>query len=132
MARFGAVAAALLVAAAAVGLFAASQADAAVTCGQVVSNLRSCIPYVIGRVAALPPACCNGVRTLNDAARTTADRRATCNCIRQQASGLGVQNGRLSGVPSSCGVQLPYPISTSTDCSRLVDPANPNCLRISL
>ncbi|KAG6504153.1 non-specific lipid-transfer protein 1-like [Zingiber officinale] len=117
MARFGAVVAALVVAAA---VFAASQADAAVTCSQVASNLRSCIPYVTGRVAELPSACCDGVRTLNSAARSTADRRATCNCIRSQASGInGIQTGRLSGIPSSCGVQVPYPISASTDCSRV-------------
>ncbi|KAG6493043.1 hypothetical protein ZIOFF_048016 [Zingiber officinale] len=102
-----------------IALLAGFQADAAVTCGQVASDLRPCIPYVTGQVSALPPACCNGVKGLNSAAQTTADRRAACNCIRSQASGIsGLQPNRLSGLPGSCGVHLPFPISASTDCSR--------------
>ncbi|KAG6493040.1 hypothetical protein ZIOFF_048014 [Zingiber officinale] len=120
MARSGALAMVLVIAAV-VALLAGSQADAVVTCGQVASNLRPCIPYVTGKVSALPPPCCNGVRSLNSAAQTTADRRAACSCIRSQASGIsGLQPGRLSGLPGSCGVHLPFPVSTSTDCSRSV------------
>ncbi|XP_074576047.1 non-specific lipid-transfer protein 1-like [Curcuma longa] len=120
MARSGALAVVLVLAAAiALALLAGSQVNAAVTCGQVASDLRPCIPYVTGQVSATPPACCNGVRSLNSGAQTTADRRAACNCIRSQASGIsGLQPGRLSGLPGSCGVHLPFPISASTDCSR--------------
>ncbi|XP_074572247.1 non-specific lipid-transfer protein 1-like [Curcuma longa] len=120
MARSSACAlAVVLVLVAAIALLAgSSQVDAAVTCGQVASDLRPCVPYVTGQVSAAPPACCNGVRGLNSGAQTTADRRAACNCIRSQASGIsGLQPGRLSGLPGSCGVHLPFPISASTDCS---------------
>ncbi|XP_074575890.1 non-specific lipid-transfer protein-like [Curcuma longa] len=120
MARSGALAVVLVLAAAVALLAGSYPADAAVSCGQVVSNLRGCIPYVTGKVAALPPACCTGVRSLNSAAQTTADRRAACNCIRSQASGIsGLQPGRLSGLPGSCGVRLPFPVSATTDCSRV-------------
>ncbi|PQP98494.1 lipid transfer protein [Prunus yedoensis var. nudiflora] len=37
---------------------------------------------------AVPPACCNGIRNVNNLAKTTADRQATCNCLKQLAGSL--------------------------------------------
>ncbi|XP_010505481.1 PREDICTED: non-specific lipid-transfer protein 1-like [Camelina sativa] len=65
-----------------------------------------------------PPACCTGVRNLNSMARTTPDRQQACNCIQTVARGLGsgLNAGRVAGIPKACGVNIPYKISTSTNC----------------
>ncbi|MQL98417.1 hypothetical protein Taro_031129 [Colocasia esculenta] len=109
----------LLVGAALICLLAAApRANAAISCGQVASNLGPCIDYIRG-AAPLSASCCSGVRGLNAAAQTTPDRQAACSCLKSLAGRIpGMQAGLAAGLPGKCGVSIPYPISTSTDCSK--------------
>ncbi|KAG1338143.1 Non-specific lipid-transfer protein [Cocos nucifera] len=102
----------------AVLLVAAPHTADAITCGQVVSYLAPCISYARNG-GQIPGGCCSGVRTLVAAAKTTADRRTACTCLKNTAAGMsGLKPGLISGIPGKCGVRVPYPISPSTDCSR--------------
>ncbi|KAK9289542.1 hypothetical protein L1049_007698 [Liquidambar formosana] len=94
-------------------------AEAAITCGQVTSSLAPCITYL--RSGGTPSAsCCNGVKSLNNAAKTTADRQAACNCLKSAAGSIsGINYGLAAGLPGKCGVSIPYKISPSTDCSKV-------------
>ncbi|KAL0914928.1 hypothetical protein M5K25_015320 [Dendrobium thyrsiflorum] len=92
---------------------------AAITCGQVVSAVSPCLSY-LRTGGSPPPACCSGVKGLNSAARTTPDRQAACNCLKQIAGSVpGLNLGLARGLPGKCGVNVGYPISTSTDCSKV-------------
>ncbi|KAJ3680945.1 hypothetical protein LUZ60_015434 [Juncus effusus] len=92
----------------------------AISCGQVASSITSCIPYAQGKGTAPSAACCNGVKSLNSAAKSTADRQAACNCLKKQAGAInGLNNGNVASIPRKCGVSIPYVISTSTDCSKV-------------
>lgn len=92
----------------------------AMTCGQVTSSLATCIGYLRGG-GILTPSCCNGVRSLNNAARTTPDRQAACKCLKSAAGSVsGLNLGNAAGLPKACGVNIPYKISPSTDCSKYV------------
>ncbi|KAK1321040.1 hypothetical protein QJS10_CPA03g00949 [Acorus calamus] len=95
------------------------RAEAAMTCGTVLSYLPTCIPYLrLGGTVPLP--CCTGVHDLNAAANTTADRQQACACLKQAASGVSPQGLKYaSALPSKCGVKIPYPISPSTDCTKV-------------
>ncbi|XP_050383562.1 non-specific lipid-transfer protein 1-like [Argentina anserina] len=89
----------------------------AITCGQVASNVAPCASYVTSG-GAVPAACCNGVKTLNSMAKTTSDRQAACNCLKQVAGGIkGLNPNLASGLPGKCGVSVPWKISTSTNCA---------------
>ncbi|XP_068340763.1 non-specific lipid-transfer protein-like [Pyrus communis] len=89
----------------------------AITCGQVTSNLGACIGYVKNG-GVVPPACCNGIRTVNGLARTTADRQTTCNCLKSLAGSIkGVNPNNAATLPGKCGVNVPFKISTSTNCA---------------
>lgn len=93
-------------------------AEAGITCGQVTSSLSSCIAYLIGG-GAVPQACCSGVKSLNAAANTTPDRQAACRCLKTAAASIsGDIYGRAAGLPGKCGVNVPYPITPSTDCNK--------------
>ncbi|THU56467.1 hypothetical protein C4D60_Mb11t17560 [Musa balbisiana] len=110
----------LAVALACLLLAAPHAAQAAIGCGQVVSYLIPCLGYAQG-TGPLTEGCCSGVRALNGAAQTTPDRQATCNCLKRSAAGVsGIQPGLISGIPRKCGIDVPYRISPSTDCSRQV------------
>ncbi|CAL9127814.1 unnamed protein product [Musa textilis] len=99
-------------------------AHAAISCGQVVSYLMPCLGYACA-MGPLTAGCCSGVRALDGAARTTPDRQTTCNCLKRSTAGIeGLQPGLISGIPSKYGVNIPYSISPSTDCSRQVSERN--------
>ncbi|KAL0456412.1 UNVERIFIED_CONTAM: Non-specific lipid-transfer protein 2 [Sesamum latifolium] len=95
------------------------EGEAAVSCGTVVSYLNPCLPYVTGSGAL--GGCCAGIKGLYGAAQTTADRQSVCNCLKSLAGEVsGVNLGKAAGLPSQCGLSIPYKISPSTDCSKYV------------
>ncbi|KAG6433697.1 hypothetical protein SASPL_105312 [Salvia splendens] len=97
---------------------AAPAAEAALGCGQVISYLRSCLPYVTNRGPL--GGCCGGVKSLYSAAKTTPDRQATCTCLKSLAGSYsGVNLNKAAGLPKQCGVNIPYKISPSTDCAKV-------------
>nr|XP_007134820.1 hypothetical protein PHAVU_010G079000g [Phaseolus vulgaris]ESW06814.1 hypothetical protein PHAVU_010G079000g [Phaseolus vulgaris] len=93
----------------------------AITCGQVVRTLSPCLSYVQSSSAGVPPAqCCRGVSTLNREARTTGDRRITCNCLKSfVASSSRFNFDTAASLPRRCRVRIPYRISPSTNCNGL-------------
>jgi hypothetical protein len=98
----------------------ASTTKAAISCNQVINTLTPCISYVVGN-GALTDNCCNGIRGLNSAARTTPDRQSVCTCLKNTASQFSYNSRNVAlaaGLPGKCGVKLPYKIDPSTDCKR--------------
>ncbi|KAH6769357.1 lipid transfer protein 6 [Perilla frutescens var. frutescens] len=98
------------------------QAEAAVSCNMVVSDLSPCLNYVVYGGAAPPPLnCCQGIRSLYNQATATADRQAVCSCLKSVAnSATPAIINNAAALPSKCGVSIPYKISPSTDCSTYV------------
>ncbi|KAL2337601.1 hypothetical protein Fmac_012047 [Flemingia macrophylla] len=95
----------------------APMAEGAISCGQVVSSLAPCIGY-LQKGGAPSSSCCSGVKNLNSAATTTADRQAACRCIKSAAGTIsGFNAGNAASLPGKCGVNIPYKISTSTNCA---------------
>ena len=98
----------------------AAPAAEAITCGQVTSSLAPCINYAKSG-GNIPPACCNGIKSLNSAAKTTADRQAACRCLQSAAGSIkGINLSLVSGLPGKCGVNIPYKISPSTNCNTYI------------
>ena len=96
----------------------APSAQAAISCATVVSKLAPCLGYLRSG-GPVPAQCCNGVRSLNNAATTTPDRQQACKCMKSTASTVsGIDINNASTLPSKCGVNIPYKISPDTDCSK--------------
>ncbi|KAF2287977.1 hypothetical protein P3X46_008003 [Hevea brasiliensis] len=99
-------------------LVAAPMTAQAITCGQVQSALVPCLSYLKTTGPTPPATCCNGVRTINNAAKTTADRRTACQCLKSAAGSVkGLNPTTVAGLPGKCGVNIPYKISLSTNCA---------------
>ncbi|TLO84140.1 hypothetical protein FEG29_18465 [Acinetobacter baumannii] len=91
----------------------------AITCGQVTGGLLPCLGY-LRNGGPVPAACCNGVKGLNNAAKTPADKKIACNCLKGSYSAIGGINAANAGnLPGKCGVNIPYKISPSTDCNKI-------------
>ncbi|KAL2500379.1 Non-specific lipid-transfer protein 3 [Forsythia ovata] len=95
-------------------------AEAAVSCSPVVTSLKPCFSYVQGGNIVIPAACCDGIKSLYGAAKTTPYRQAVCNCLKSLAgSSSGINFNKAAGLPGKCGVSIPYKIAPSTDCSKV-------------
>ncbi|KAJ8570927.1 hypothetical protein K7X08_037899 [Anisodus acutangulus] len=92
----------------------------ALTCGQVQSILAPCLPYLQGRDPLR--GCCGGVKGLLGAAKIPADMKIACTCLKSAVNAIkGIDAGKAAGLPGACGVNIPYKISPSTDCSNKAD-----------
>eukprot|EP01018_Ginkgo_biloba_P035303 Gb_19513 [translate_table: standard] len=94
-------------------------ADAAFECSTVTADLVSCLPFLKGNDAKPTPVCCNGVKSLNAAAKTTPDRQAACQCIKSTAQSYHINSGKANQLPTLCKVNVGVPISSSVDCTKI-------------
>uniref|UniRef100_A0ACD6A6G6 Uncharacterized protein n=1 Tax=Avena sativa TaxID=4498 RepID=A0ACD6A6G6_AVESA len=109
--------AALLVVAAAVLVLAPRGASAAISCTTVYSTLLPCLGYVQSG-GVVPPACCEGIKKVVSAGRSTPDRRAICACLKNIGSGAagGPYASRAEGLPGRCKAPLPYKTGPNGSC----------------
>ena len=92
--------------------------EAAIQCSDVIKDLTPCISYLRSGSGSPSTACCNGVSTLASAASTTADKRAACGCIKSAVPRIKPSTSAAQALPGSCGISLPFTVSTSLDCSK--------------
>ncbi|KAK1278122.1 hypothetical protein QJS04_geneDACA014826 [Acorus gramineus] len=117
MTKRGGVACVLLLVAVACAVIAPGRAQ--VSCSNVDSAMGPCVQYVTGQANAPSAECCNGVRSINQAATSTQARRDTCECLRQMAARYSnLRDEAAQALPEQCGVSVGIPISRNTDCSR--------------
>nr|AVN68376.1 lipid transfer protein 2 [Artemisia annua] len=91
----------------------------ALSCSEVTSKLAPCFNYLKSG-GKVPPACCDGVKGLNSAAKTTPDRKTACTCMKSAYKSYnGINADNAAGLPGKCGVNIPYKISLSTDCNKV-------------
>ncbi|KAI3470183.1 hypothetical protein Pfo_026846, partial [Paulownia fortunei] len=94
------------------------QSEAVIGCGTVLSDLKSCLPYLTNKGSLGD--CCDGVKSLNTAAKTKEDRQSVCGCLKSLASSYsGLDLKKAAELPGQCGISVPYQISPSTDCNEL-------------
>ena len=99
---------------------AVERGEAAISCSAVTRNLAGCVGYLQSGAGRPTAKCCAGVKTLASQARTTADRRTACGCLKKASSSVpNVKGNAVSALPSSCGVSLPYKISLNTNCNTI-------------
>ncbi|XP_004514554.1 non-specific lipid-transfer protein 1-like [Cicer arietinum] len=96
-----------------------AQTGGALTCGQISNNLVPCVGY-LQYGGLISKRCCDGVKSIANDATTTPARRFTCNCLKSAAAAvkkINPNNAQL--LPGKCGVNIPYKISTSTNCASI-------------
>ncbi|CAL1352884.1 unnamed protein product [Linum trigynum] len=97
----------------------AKPADAAISCGQVDSNLAPCIPYLTTGTGEPAPKCCDGIRSLKANTATVDDRRAACACVKAAADHYPVKEDAASALPTKCQVAISIPISKAINCETI-------------
>ncbi|BAF13565.1 non-specific lipid-transfer protein 1 [Oryza sativa Japonica Group] len=92
---------------------------AAVSCGDAVSALAPCGPFLLGGAARPGDRCCGGARALRGMAGTAEARRALCRCLEQSGPSFGVLPDRARRLPALCKLGLAIPVGAATDCSKI-------------
>lgn len=106
------------VTAVAILLLTAPHTASAISCGNVASAVAPCMAYARSGQGSPSASCCSGVKSLNSQAATSADRQTACSCLKNLAKSVSFNSGAVAGLPGKCGVNVPFAISTSTDCSK--------------
>lgn len=93
--------------------------NAGQTCGQIKGSLLPCLGYLMHPGPTIPVVCCDGVRTVNDQAKTLPERKDDCECLKSTLISIpGLDPNAVQGLPDKCGVKLPFPIGVNMDCSK--------------
>ncbi|KAL2491447.1 Non-specific lipid-transfer protein 8 [Abeliophyllum distichum] len=100
-------------------LLAPSLSDAAITCSDVIKDVKPCITYLKSGSGKPPADCCTGASNLVSSATSTADKQAVCNCLKNAAKNININPELAKSLPGNCGFSLPYPISPTVDCSKV-------------
>ncbi|KAF2319320.1 hypothetical protein GH714_014786 [Hevea brasiliensis] len=100
-------------------LLLAPASEAAVSCSDVLKDLRPCVKYLTNGSGAPPAACCTGASALASAATNTADKKAACACIKTAAQKINPNAQLAQALPANCGISFPYTVSPNVDCSKI-------------
>ena len=99
-------------------IYIAAPTESHITCGTVTSTMTQCISYLTNG-GPLPSSCCVAVKSLNQMAQTTPDRRQVCECLKSAGKEIkGLNIDLVAALPTTCGVSLSYPIGFNTNCDR--------------
>lgn len=98
--------------------FLVTASEAAISCSDVVNDLKPCLNYLVNGSGKPPAACCSGVSTLASAATTSDDKKTACNCIKSAAKNVKLKTDLAQALPQNCGISLPFTVSPSVDCSK--------------
>ncbi|CAI8596478.1 unnamed protein product [Vicia faba] len=91
-----------------------------VTCSEAISSMLPCLPFLEGSLPPTPSAdCCTGATNLFNKANTTPVKRSVCQCLKDASTKFAYKSDRAAHLPQLCHIQLSFPISASTDCSKI-------------
>lgn len=91
---------------------------AAITCSDVIKDLRPCVNYLKSGSGTPPPPCCAGASSLAAAATTTADKQTACTCLKNAAKNINLKPELAKALPANCKISTPFEISPTVDCSK--------------
>lgn len=101
-------------------IFLIPDTEAAISCSDVLKDLKPCVNYLTKGSGKPPADCCNGAKSLASAATTPADKKTACGCIKNAAQKMNPNAQLAQALPGNCGITLPVPVSATVDCSKSV------------
>ncbi|KAK6120769.1 hypothetical protein DH2020_045485 [Rehmannia glutinosa] len=92
---------------------------AAITCSDVIKDLRPCVNYLKSGSGTPPSDCCTGASSLASAATSTADKQTACTCLKNAAKSINPKPELAKSLAGNCGISLPFEVSPTVDCSKM-------------
>lgn len=99
-------------------IIVASTSEAAISCSDVIKDLKPCVSYLVSGSGQPPAACCSGAKALASAVSASEDKKTACNCIKSTAKSVKLNSQLAKALPGNCGISVPISISPDADCSK--------------
>ncbi|XP_076911401.1 non-specific lipid-transfer protein AP10-like [Bidens hawaiensis] len=90
----------------------------AISCGELGGMLAPCLGYLTSG-GSPSSSCCDGVKKVQGATQSQADRRTACNCAKSAAGQLKVRADSANNLPSKCGIPVTLNIDPKVDCNTI-------------
>ncbi|KAG8385772.1 hypothetical protein BUALT_Bualt03G0080000 [Buddleja alternifolia] len=87
----------------------------AISCTQALQYLMPCQPFLLG-ISDISSPCCLGAQALAQATTSQADRKSVCQCLKQVASSVNVNQDKAKQLPQLCKIDVPVAIQPNVDC----------------
>ncbi|KAL0694194.1 hypothetical protein Bca4012_061374 [Brassica carinata] len=101
-----------------IGIFLTPRySESTISCSVVINDLQPCVSYLTSGNGQPPETCCEGVRSLDAATTTSADKKAACECIKSVANSVTVKPELAKALASNCNASLPVDASSTVDCN---------------
>ncbi|KAK1388748.1 AAI domain-containing protein [Heracleum sosnowskyi] len=92
----------------------------ALSCGDLSASVSQCSSYATGAVGNPSGGCCSAVKGVYALAKTSADRKVLCNCLKQSSSAVpNVQLSNVAAIPQKCGVPLSFSPDPNFNCNSI-------------
>ncbi|CAN4126924.1 unnamed protein product [Withania somnifera] len=88
-------------------------------CPNTIVKLLPCKSFLMGK-GDISGHCCNGVKGLMKMATFDNDLklRSICECLKKEASAIGVIQERAMQIPQLCNIKLSIPIGPNVNCKK--------------
>ncbi|KAI5445474.1 hypothetical protein KIW84_013634, partial [Lathyrus oleraceus] len=100
-------------------LVVTSDSEAAISCSDVIKDLKPCVSYLVSGSGQPPSECCTGAKSLASSVSTSEDKTAACNCIKSTSKSFKINSQLAKSLPGNCGINIPISISPDADCSKI-------------
>ncbi|KAI3456490.1 hypothetical protein Pfo_013153 [Paulownia fortunei] len=100
----------------------------AMSCTQALEYLMPCQPFLMG-IGEITSPCCLGAQALAQATASPADRKSVCQCLKQVAVTVNVNQDKAKQLPQLCKIDFPVPVQPDINCDAI--PLNDVRLRLN-
>ncbi|KAG9445870.1 hypothetical protein H6P81_011998 [Aristolochia fimbriata] len=92
--------------------------EAAIECGKMMENLKTCIQFLRNKVVSPGSACCSTMKELNKGAKTQEDRKAACECVKEATADKNppFKLDRVNSLNHFCVTKLLTDVFINTSC----------------
>ncbi|KAL3832883.1 hypothetical protein ACJIZ3_007619 [Penstemon smallii] len=100
-------------------IISSSPASTAITCSDVIKDIKPCFDYLKSGSGSPPGPCCAGASNLAATAQSTADKQTACGCLKNASKNINLKPELAKALPGKCGISLPFEVSPNVDCTKI-------------
>lgn len=97
----------------------ATNSASGISCGEAITKLIPCEPFLLGWSSSVSVSCCSGAASLNQLVGSDPSQlKGLCVCLKQAATSMGVNAANAKHIPDLCHITTPVPIDPNVNCDR--------------
>ncbi|KAK4438247.1 hypothetical protein Salat_0158900 [Sesamum alatum] len=90
----------------------------AISCTQALEFLMPCQSFLLG-MGEISSTCCVGAQSLARATISSTDQKTVCQCLKQVALSVKVNQDNAKQLPRLCKIDVPVPVQLNVNCDAI-------------